>query len=243
MDDAEFVQLSPEWFHDRLRQDGNPVFGTFAVAHRDRLHAGIHLLEAQAPAFGQSQSRAVEQSGGQPRRAFQSGQHRPRFAMRQHCRQRLRLLRPVNGCTPGQINPEGLAGAEQDGVQHLVLRGGGHVSIHHREMREERVDLGSTHFTRVALAGKQDEPLDPADLRPISPDTVAASAPLPAHLVTQARPARRVLVSESSETKVKRSQRTVGDGKCLVEKLGCNDPCPCGSGRRFQEVLPPPRTV
>ncbi|MDA4847364.1 SEC-C metal-binding domain-containing protein [Hoeflea poritis] len=23
----------------------------------------------------------------------------------------------------------------------------------------------------------------------------------------------------------------------LVEKLGRNDPCPCGSGRRFQAVL------
>ncbi|HSG38962.1 MAG TPA: SEC-C metal-binding domain-containing protein [Thermoanaerobaculia bacterium] len=23
-----------------------------------------------------------------------------------------------------------------------------------------------------------------------------------------------------------------------MEKLGRNDPCPCGSGRRFQEVLP-----
>jgi uncharacterized protein YecA (UPF0149 family) len=26
--------------------------------------------------------------------------------------------------------------------------------------------------------------------------------------------------------------------KELIEKLGRNDPCICGSGRRFQEVLP-----
>ncbi|WP_459963373.1 SEC-C metal-binding domain-containing protein [Nocardia sp. IFM 10818] len=25
----------------------------------------------------------------------------------------------------------------------------------------------------------------------------------------------------------------------MVEKLGGNDPCPCGSGRRFQTLLPP----
>jgi uncharacterized protein YecA (UPF0149 family) len=25
--------------------------------------------------------------------------------------------------------------------------------------------------------------------------------------------------------------------KELVEKLGRNDPCPCGSGRRFEELL------
>jgi len=40
-----------------------------------------------------------------------------------------------------------------------------------------------------------------------------------------------------SETQVKRGQRVVGGEKYLVEKLGRNDPCPCGSGRRFQEML------
>ncbi|MEL6871156.1 MAG: SEC-C metal-binding domain-containing protein [Pseudomonadota bacterium] len=29
----------------------------------------------------------------------------------------------------------------------------------------------------------------------------------------------------------------VGVDKHLVEKLGRNDPCPCGSNRRFQELL------
>jgi len=37
---------------------------------------------------------------------------------------------------------------------------------------------------------------------------------------------------------VKRGQRVVHGGKELVEKLGRNDPCPCGSGRKFQAVLP-----
>ena len=40
-----------------------------------------------------------------------------------------------------------------------------------------------------------------------------------------------------SETQVKRGHRVVGGEKYLVEKLGRNDLCPCGSGRRFQEVL------
>lgn len=42
-----------------------------------------------------------------------------------------------------------------------------------------------------------------------------------------------------SETQVKRGLRFVNGGtKELVEKLGRNDPCPCGSGLRFQAVLP-----
>jgi hypothetical protein len=40
-----------------------------------------------------------------------------------------------------------------------------------------------------------------------------------------------------SETSVKRGMRVVHGDKELMEKLGRNDPCPCGSGRRFQEVL------
>ena len=40
-----------------------------------------------------------------------------------------------------------------------------------------------------------------------------------------------------SETKVKRGVRIVHGDKELLEKLGRNDLCPCGSGRRFQEVL------
>jgi len=41
-----------------------------------------------------------------------------------------------------------------------------------------------------------------------------------------------------SEAQVKRGNRVVGGHKELIEKLGRNDPCPCGSGRRFQAVLP-----
>lgn len=41
-----------------------------------------------------------------------------------------------------------------------------------------------------------------------------------------------------SETSVGRGERVVHGNKELCEKLGRNDLCPCGSGRRFQGVLP-----
>ena len=41
-----------------------------------------------------------------------------------------------------------------------------------------------------------------------------------------------------SETRVKRGLRIVHGDKELREKLGRNDPRPCGSGRSFQELLP-----
>ncbi len=40
-----------------------------------------------------------------------------------------------------------------------------------------------------------------------------------------------------SETRVKRGFRVVHGDKELVEKLGRNDPCPCGSGSSFQALL------
>ena len=44
--------------------------------------------------------------------------------------------------------------------------------------------------------------------------------------------------SYPSETRVKRGLRIVHGDVELVEKLGRNDLCPCGSGRRFQAMLP-----
>ena len=38
----------------------------------------------------------------------------------------------------------------------------------------------------------------------------------------------------SSETKVGRGVRIVHSDKLLTEKLGRNDLCPCGSGKRFK---------
>ena len=40
-----------------------------------------------------------------------------------------------------------------------------------------------------------------------------------------------------SETRVKRGDRVVHGNVELIEKLGRNDLCPCGSGRRFQTLL------
>ncbi|TGX46084.1 hypothetical protein E5A74_02650 [Sphingomonas naasensis] len=41
-----------------------------------------------------------------------------------------------------------------------------------------------------------------------------------------------------SETHVKRGLRFVHGDVELIEKLGRKDPCPCGSGKSFQKLLP-----
>jgi uncharacterized protein YecA (UPF0149 family) len=46
-----------------------------------------------------------------------------------------------------------------------------------------------------------------------------------------------------SETHVKRGDRTVHRDVELIEKLGRNDLCPCGSRRLFQKLLPQRRPL
>ena len=46
-----------------------------------------------------------------------------------------------------------------------------------------------------------------------------------------------------SETGVKRGDRVVRGNKELSEKLGRNDPCPCGSAKSFQALLPRQRLL
>jgi uncharacterized protein YecA (UPF0149 family) len=49
--------------------------------------------------------------------------------------------------------------------------------------------------------------------------------------------------SYPSETYVKRGTCVVHGDVELSEKLGRNDLCPCGSGRRFQALLPEVKTL
>jgi uncharacterized protein YecA (UPF0149 family) len=46
-----------------------------------------------------------------------------------------------------------------------------------------------------------------------------------------------------SETAVKRGTRVAHGDKELLEKLGKEDLCPCGSGRRFQALLSQQRQI
>jgi hypothetical protein len=42
---------------------------------------------------------------------------------------------------------------------------------------------------------------------------------------------------------VRRGDRIVHGDKELIEKLGRNDLCPCGSGKSFQKMLPARRSL
>src|SRR5215472_1951405 len=68
--------------------------------------------------------------------------------------------------------------------------------------------------------------------------SIAISTTSPAFSITRKR--RK---SFPSETQVRRGDRVVHGDIELTEKLGRNDLCPCGSGRRFQTLLHDIRTL
>jgi len=72
----------------------------------------------------------------------------------------------------------------------------------------------------------------------VSCASIAISKTSPAFSITRKR--RK---SFPSETHVKCGRRVVHGGVELTEKLGRNDLCPCGSGRRFQSLLHEVRRV
>ena len=68
--------------------------------------------------------------------------------------------------------------------------------------------------------------------------SISSSTTSPAFSITRKR--RK---SFPSETQVRRGDRVVHGDVELTEKLGRNDLCPCGSGRRFQTLLHGTRTL
>jgi hypothetical protein len=118
----------------------------------------------------------------------------------------------------GDINPDAFGAAMGGENQHVLDFA-------------SRVDLRQRHSTNInsarpgAVLGRYFNGGVPCA-------SIAISTTSPAFEITCKR--RKSFPSESH---VKRGQRFVHGDVELLEKLGRNDPCPCGSGRRFQGLL------
>ena len=80
-------------------------------------------------------------------------------------------------------------------------------------------------------------PADPAGLSRTRRSVWQGTGSLPANSAAF-EPTSKRRKGYPSETHVKRGVRVVHGDKELEEKLGRNDLCPCGSGHRFQALLP-----
>ena len=112
----------------------------------------------------------------------------------------LRKSRPHDGQVPGatrayhvtelsDLAVEHSPVQEEQGREGLVLRGGTHLSID-CEVREERVDLGLSHFGRVAEFMEKNIPAHPVGVRHLGAGTIMAGSQgsgVPLHLFRLAR--------------------------------------------------------
>jgi len=105
----------------------------------------------------------------------QAAQHRPHLLPGEDHGQPLGPLRPLDVVNPLDRLVEHLVVEEQQRRKGLRLCGGRDPAPD-RQVRDECADLLSAQLPRVALAGEQDEPPDPADVRLLGADAVAARA-------------------------------------------------------------------
>lgn len=94
---------------------------------------------------------------------LQVSQYAFHFVPRQNRRQFLRPLRTAECTDFAGVATHHVTVQEYDGVQGLILRRR-RDSVIHRQMRQECPNLSRTHFHRVPLVVKQDEPLDPGNI-------------------------------------------------------------------------------
>jgi len=89
---------------------------------------------------------------------------------------------------------------------------------------------------RFHAAMTKQQPIQRRNHRCHANTTSTSSTPTPRRRFEPTSKRRR---GYPSEAQVKRGPRSIKGGEVeLLERLGNNDPCPCGSGRRFQELLP-----
>ena len=90
----------------------------------------------------------------------------------------------------------------------------------------------------AVLASRRGNKPCPLNIGGVPCASIAISKTSPAFSISRKR--RK---SFPSETHVKRGRRFVRGDIELIEKLGRNDLCPCGSGRRFQDLLHEVRSI
>ena len=169
---------------DRGGQHRHPILVALAVADDDLVRREVDVLHAQATAFQQAQARAVQQERHEPGHAVEPLQDGADLVPRQHDGEVQGPLGPDDVVEPRKLDAEHLVVEKEQGAQGLVL-GGGRDLVVNGERRQERGDLGGAHLGRVALAVKDDVPLDPVDVRLLGSAAVVAGADGLAHAVEE----------------------------------------------------------
>jgi hypothetical protein len=146
----------------------------------------VDIFDAQFETLQKAQASAIEDRDHQPGSAVQLGEDCADFVASQNDGDTNRAF-----CVDEILEiPERFLQyvfvEKQQSAEGLILSGGAHASDH-RQMREERRDLDGTHVVGMALAVKEDESADPADVRLFGPPAVVSGPQFDTHAIEEFR--------------------------------------------------------
>lgn len=186
MERLDFGQMQTQRVPDPFGQEGDPVLLALAIAHRDLPIAEIHVFDAQPDTFHEPQARAVEQ----PAHELESGVRREGVKQIQgllpgeHDWQLPGSSDAFDILEGGQFDLKHLSIEKKQCAQGLVLGGSGDLGFH-GEVGQERLHFRRSQVLGVTLAVKEDEALDPVQVRLLGADAVVLEADDGAHLLQE----------------------------------------------------------
>ena len=158
-----------------VRQHGDAVFVTFAVADDDLAASEVDIFDAQAQAFHKPHAGAVEKLGDQLSRSLHRGKNPLNFGFAQNDGDPMGAASAHEAVHPVELHVEDFAVEKDHGVERLILSRRGDVLVQ-RQIGKECLNFGSTHFTGMTLLVEKDVTLDPSDVGVLGMDGVMFDA-------------------------------------------------------------------
>lgn len=143
--------------------------------HRDLLVVDVQVFHSESKGLQKPQGGAVEQVSDETVWPVHLVQERRHLRLHEHHRKPLGLLSSVEPRHLIPLGAEYVAVEKQQGIQGLVLRRGGHVSIH-GEVGQVFSDLVLSNRARMTGVVVFDVADDPAEIGLFGPVRVAVSA-------------------------------------------------------------------
>ena len=169
-----------------LRQDRNPVLGTFAVPNQDLPPLELDVFDAQPQSLSQSHASAVQHGCHESDRAAHLVKQQAHLGGSQYHRQPAWAPGGNDVVQPRQLNLQDHFVQKQDGRLRLPLGRRGNMPVH-CQVSQEGCHFCRTEFAGMALAVKDDEAPDPVRVGFLGADRVVSNPNLLPQSIHQTR--------------------------------------------------------
>lgn len=167
-------------------QQGSAWTHAFAFADGDAVVGKVYVFNAQAKGLEQTQTATVKEVRHETVVAAEAGEDGARFATGEDNRQSSGAADAFDAGDEGKFAIEDLLVKEEEGVESLVLSGGGDVAVEIK-VGKEGGDFFFAHFGGMAFALEEDEAADPVDVSAFGAKAITFDAEVPADAIEKFR--------------------------------------------------------